>query len=184
MDGDEKNIRNGTIVALKKITFDVNKGWRCGLPTSAFREIKILKGISHRNMVRCYEIIDGVEDDEVEIQDSSAAGGNSRVAYTWPRPFFMVFECLQYDLDGILYCNRDHFTPAHVQCYIRQILDGLAVIHGMGVIHRDLKPSNILMNSQGVIKIADWGLAVFGAETAQAKQTCAVAIVPLQRRRQ
>ena len=134
-------------------------------------------------MVRCYEIIDGVEDDEVEIQDSSAAGGNSRVAYTWPRPFFMVFECLQYDLDGILYCNRDHFTPAHVQCYIRQILDGLAVIHGMGVIHRDLKPSNILMNSQGVIKIAD-GVWPCWCRNGSSQSRPAAAIVPLQRRRQ
>jgi serine/threonine protein kinase len=174
VDEDEKIIRKGTMVALKKISFDVDKGWRCGLPTSAFREIKILKGIHHPNMVRCFEIIDGIQADEEEAEATSAAAGKktkTRVAYAWPRPFFMVFECLQYDLDGILYCNREHFTPAHVQCYMKQILEGLAVIHGQGVIHRDLKPSNILMNSKGVIKIADWGLAVFGAETMKNRVT-------------
>jgi len=42
----------------------------------------------------------------------------------------------------------------------RQLLEGLAYIHSLGMIHRDLKPSNIFLDSNGDIKIGDFGLAV------------------------
>ena len=42
-----------------------------------------------------------------------------------------------------------------------QILTGLAEIHNNGKLHRDLAPSNILINKNGVIKIADFGLSRF-----------------------
>ena len=50
-------IANGTEVALKRIEFDLKKGWRDGLPTSAMREIKILLKVKHQNLVRLYEVI-------------------------------------------------------------------------------------------------------------------------------
>jgi len=39
------------------------------------------------------------------------------------------------------------------------VLRGLAAAHGRGILHRDIKPGNILVSPEGVIKIADFGLA-------------------------
>lgn len=39
--------------------------------------------------------------------------------------------------------------PPQVKCIMKQLLKGLAYVHGQGVLHRDLKASNILINSDG-----------------------------------
>ncbi|HOX37434.1 MAG TPA: protein kinase [Candidatus Brocadiia bacterium] len=55
--------------------------------------------------------------------------------------------------------------PSETFCRIvQQICDGLDYAHKRGVIHRDIKPSNIMLNSEGNVKIADFGLAGIVAE--------------------
>jgi len=46
-----------------------------------------------------------------------------------------------------------------IKNFMRQILKGMTFVHAKGVCHRDLKPENILMNSEGVVKICDFGSA-------------------------
>lgn len=43
--------------------------------------------------------------------------------------------------------------------YLRQIASGLEVIHQLGIVHRDLKPDNVMMREDGIIAIADFGIA-------------------------
>jgi len=50
-------------------------------------------------------------------------------------------------------------TEKQIQWIIFQVLLGLKFMHSGHVIHRDLKPSNILINSNNVVKICDFGLA-------------------------
>jgi hypothetical protein len=45
---------------------------------------------------------------------------------------------------------------------VAQIATGLAAMHDRGIVHRDLKPANVLV-ANGVVKIADFGLAAFGS---------------------
>ena len=46
-----------------------------------------------------------------------------------------------------------------IKCYMKQLLKGLAFCHHQGVLHRDLKAANLLINNQGDLKLADFGLA-------------------------
>ena len=46
-----------------------------------------------------------------------------------------------------------------------QILEGLQVLHSLGIVHRDIKPGNILLEPGGGVKLADFGLALRSNET-------------------
>lgn len=64
---------------------------------------------------------------------------------------------MESDLSRLIYEGK--LQKIHVKYIIYQILLGLHYLHNSKIIHRDLKPSNVLINSNCIIKICDFGLS-------------------------
>lgn len=61
--------------------------------------------------------------------------------------------------------ERKKFTAKESLKLLFQLAAGLQALHSRGIIHRDLKPENALINAEGLVKIADFGIASYqGAE--------------------
>ncbi|KAH6640938.1 hypothetical protein F5144DRAFT_117130 [Chaetomium tenue] len=138
------NVYTKKLVALKKIRME---GERDGFPVTAVREIKLLRSLGHKNIVQLQEVM-------VEANDC-----------------FMVFEYLSHDLTGLL--NHPTYTlePGHKKHLARQLFEGLDYLHTRGVLHRDIKAANILVSNEGILKLADFGLARFYAKHHQLDYT-------------
>ncbi|KAA8547953.1 hypothetical protein F0562_004382 [Nyssa sinensis] len=129
-----RNVETGRIVALKKVRFDTFQ------PESVrfmSREITILRKLDHPNVMKLEGLI------------------TSRLSCN----IYLVFEYMEHDLSGLLSCPDIKFSDAQIKCYMWQLLSGLRHCHSLGIIHRDIKASNILVNNEGNLKIADFGLA-------------------------
>ncbi|MCC6353310.1 MAG: serine/threonine protein kinase [Verrucomicrobiae bacterium] len=63
------------------------------------------------------------------------------------------------------------FTPQQALAVVPQICEALQFAHDRGIVHRDIKPENILLDRQGRVKIADFGVAkIFGSEATAAPE--------------
>lgn len=127
-----KNEVTGESVAIKKLRLETE---REGFPITAMREIKLLQSFDHPNIVGLLEMM--VEYNQIT----------------------MIFDYLNHDLTGLLTLPDLLLTEGHRKMIFKQLMTGLDYLHKMRVIHRDIKGSNILLNSQGILKIADFGLA-------------------------
>jgi serine/threonine protein kinase len=58
--------------------------------------------------------------------------------------------------------KREIFDEKEMKFFAAEIILAIEYVHSLGVIYRDLKPENILINSDGHIKLTDFGLAKEG----------------------
>ena len=100
------------------------------------REAKSAGRLSHQNIVTIYDV--GRSDDLSYITMELLVGRSLRAIL---------------DSGKALSVDRIAAIAAHVA-------DGLAYAHANGVIHRDIKPANIMVLDNGVVKIADFGVAL------------------------
>ncbi|CAF1016361.1 unnamed protein product [Rotaria sp. Silwood1] len=133
----------GELCALKKVRLENEKE---GFPITAIREIQILRQLTHPHIVNLKEIIMDARA-IVDIKNDTS--------------FYLVFEYCDHDLFGLLDSGLIELDMEHIRAFIYQLMSGLAYCHQKKFLHRDIKCSNILLNNNGKIKLADFGLARF-----------------------
>jgi len=114
------------------------------------KEIDCMKKIRHKNVVallassmKCkYPRKDGTVEDTVLMVLEFANGG---------------------DLYDVIYYSGP-MKEKLAATYFKQLLDGIAEVHRMGITHRDLKPNNILLDHKFCLKITDFGLSHIGSD--------------------
>ena len=144
------------IVALKKIRLEAEDE---GVPSTAIREISLLKEMQDPNIVRLLNIVH--------------ADGHK---------LYLVFEFLDMDLKKYMELDRKKLAEAVaggsgavngsagdldrqglgeniVKRFMSQLVEGIRFCHAHRVLHRDLKPQNLLIDREGNLKLADFGLA-------------------------
>lgn len=66
------------------------------------------------------------------------------------------------------------FTESRIRFYMAEIVLGLQILHGHGIVHRDLNLCNIILDAEGHVKLADFGLSIEGVTQGEkpAKSRC------------
>ncbi|XP_074263645.1 CBL-interacting serine/threonine-protein kinase 8 [Silene latifolia] len=113
------------------------------------REISIMKLVRHPHVVRLHEVI------------------ASRTK---------IYIILEYITGGELFdkiVQHGRLSEVEARKYFQQLIDGVECCHNKNVYHRDLKPENLLLDSQGNLKISDFGLSAQPPEgVSLLKTTC------------
>lgn len=168
-----KNKLDGRQYAVKKIRL---KDKEIPADNRIVREVATLSRLQHQHVVRYYQawFESGVADPYAGANWGSKTVGSSMFSYSGavsteipeqdnklestylyiqmefcPRTLRQVFE------------SYNHFDKDFAWHLIRQIVEGLAHIHGQGIIHRDFTPNNIFFDARNDVKIGDFGLAKF-----------------------
>ncbi|KAI7857562.1 serine/threonine-protein kinase pef1 [Circinella umbellata] len=130
-----KSRLSGEMVALKEIHLDAEEG----APSTAIREISLMKELKHPNIVRLIDVI-----------------------HTESK-LILIFEYMDQDLkkymDSTARTGHTALETTIIKSFMYQLLKGIAYCHENRVLHRDLKPQNLLINKRLELKLGDFGLA-------------------------
>ncbi len=128
-----RDVENNHISAIKVMHFELSNDGE--LLARFQREAHILLNLSDPHIVR---IADYGEDNNLHFIVMDYVDGQN----------------LKYHV-----LNYGPMDPSRALQYAQQIAEGLDTAYKHGVVHRDIKPQNILINTKGVVKITDFGLA-------------------------
>ncbi|KAK1374371.1 Mitogen-activated protein kinase kinase kinase YODA [Heracleum sosnowskyi] len=126
---------NGGMCAMKEVTLFSDDAKSQESAQQLKQEIALLSHLRHPNIVQYFgsEIVD----DKLYMYLEYVSGGS-------------VYKLLQ---------DFGQLGEAAIQSYTLQILSGLAYMHARGTIHRDIKGANLLVDPNGRVKLADFGMA-------------------------
>lgn len=137
------DVKLGRTVALKflpqRLTSDSSARHRF------LREARAASAIDHPNICTIYEV-DEVPDGRVFIAMALYDGQTLRERI-----------------------SRGRLSPHEVSEIVAAVASGLGKAHRAGIIHRDIKPANVIITSDGVVKILDFGLAKLSEATDMTK---------------
>lgn len=130
-----KHNETGRHYALKEIPIQYEEE---GVPSTAIREVSLLKECDHPNVIRLHEVL------------------------SVPSALYLVFESL--DMDLRMYLKQTELggfrDPRWLRSGCYQCVSGVDFCHGKRILHRDLKPQNVLIDVRAFrLKLADFGLA-------------------------
>ena len=129
------NALTGTLMAVKSLHVPILSRHGSALMDDMQREIDLMRLLHHRNIVRYI----GAEMNR-------------------PRQVLHIFQ--EWVPGGSVSSLLRKFGPFPLpvcRSYLQQILVGLDYLHSNGILHRDIKGGNILVNDEGIVKLADFG---------------------------
>ncbi|XP_019447161.1 PREDICTED: mitogen-activated protein kinase kinase kinase YODA-like [Lupinus angustifolius] len=131
------NSDSGLICAMKEVTLCPDDPKSVESAKQLRQEVALLSNLRHPNIVRFYgsEMVG----DKLYIYLEYAAGGS-------------IYTLLQ---------QYGQLGESAIRSYTRQILSGLAYLHAKCIVHRDIKGANILVDPNGTVKLADFGMAKY-----------------------
>src|SRR5689334_20000695 len=109
------------------------------------REARVAARLSHANVVA--------------VHDHGIDYGGTEYGPTGPSTFLVMELVEGRTLRELIRERGGRFSPAEAVSLMEPVLSALAAAHRAGLVHRDVKPENILLSAQGVVKVADFGLA-------------------------
>lgn len=124
--------QTGDLVALKCMKLDAHEE---GVPSTAIREVALLKELNHKNVVKLLDVL------------------------CRPGKLVLVFDYSENDLKKFMKSKSGRLPPSQVKDFAHQLCLGTEFCHANRIIHRDLKPQNLLIDNSLRLKIADFGLA-------------------------
>ncbi|KAJ7949309.1 Protein kinase [Quillaja saponaria] len=128
------DLENGDFVAIKQVSLENIAQEDLNI---IMQEIDLLKNLNHKNIVKYL--------------------GSLKTK----THLHIILEYVENgSLANIIKPNKfGPFPESLVAVYISQVLEGLVYLHEQGVIHRDIKGANILTTKEGLVKLADFGVA-------------------------
>ncbi|KAE8729948.1 Mitogen-activated protein kinase kinase kinase YODA [Hibiscus syriacus] len=126
---------SGEMCAMKEVTLFSDDAKSKESTKQLMQEIALLSSLWHPNIVQYY----GSEkvDDKLYIYLEYVSGGS-------------IYKILQ---------EYGQLGELAIRSYTQQILSGLAYLHSKSTVHRDIKGANILVDPNGRVKLADFGMA-------------------------
>ncbi|CAB07237.2 putative cyclin-dependent kinase 9 [Caenorhabditis elegans] len=132
----------GRMVALKKILMENEKE---GFPITALREVKMLEQLKHPNITDLIEVC--------SAKSTGTTGSKDRAT------FYLVMALCAHDLAGLLSNPKIRMSLVHIKTMMKHLMSGLNKLHRSKILHRDMKAANVLISKDGILKLADFGLA-------------------------